>query len=111
MRTAWNLLSCDVKSAFLKGDKFVARELYISHTNPKTSLPLPPGCAETRQKPREFAAITILAGASGGGTSRYWGVPNTLGTLGVPITRTILFLGSISGSSDLEKLPYVHPYP
>ena len=25
--SAWSLLSCDVKSAFLKGDPFIAREL------------------------------------------------------------------------------------
>ncbi|CAE7353697.1 dnaJ [Symbiodinium microadriaticum] len=44
--TTWSLLSCDVKSAFLKGDPFVARELYISGTNTKTSpsIPLPEGC-------------------------------------------------------------------
>ena len=42
----WSLLSCDVKSAFLKGDPFVARELYITGTNSKSSpdIPLPPGC-------------------------------------------------------------------
>ena len=42
----WSLLSCDVKSAFLKGDPFVARELYITGTNVKTSpsIPLPEGC-------------------------------------------------------------------
>ena len=46
MGATWNLLSCDVKTAFLKGDKFVARELYISRTNPRTSpsIPLPTGC-------------------------------------------------------------------
>ena len=29
----WSLLSADVKAAFLKGDPFVARELYIGATN------------------------------------------------------------------------------
>ena len=42
----WSLLSADVKAAFLKGDPFVARELYIGATNPKVgpSIPLPQGC-------------------------------------------------------------------
>ncbi|CAE7503333.1 RE2, partial [Symbiodinium sp. CCMP2456] len=42
----WNLLSADVKAAFLKGDPFVARELYIGETNPKVGpdIPLPKGC-------------------------------------------------------------------
>ena len=42
----WNLLSADVKAAFLKGDPFVARELYIGPTNEKTgpAIPLPNGC-------------------------------------------------------------------
>ena len=42
----WNLLAADVKSAFLKGDPFVTRELYIGPTNEKTGpeIPLPRGC-------------------------------------------------------------------
>ena len=42
----WSLLSADVKAAFLKGDPFVARELYIGATNPKVgpAIPLPLGC-------------------------------------------------------------------
>ena len=42
----WSLLSADVKAAFLKGDPFVSRELYIGPTNEKTGpgIPLPTGC-------------------------------------------------------------------
>ena len=42
----WSLLSADVKAAFLKGDPFVSRELYIGPTNTKTGpgIPLPEGC-------------------------------------------------------------------
>ena len=42
----WSLLSCDVKSAFLKGDPFLARELYLTRTSSKISpsIPLPEGC-------------------------------------------------------------------
>lgn len=39
--TAWVLLSADVKSAFLKGDPFIDRELYITATNPRVSPPVP----------------------------------------------------------------------
>ena len=39
--TEWALMSADVKSAFLKGDPFISRELYISGTNmcPSTLKP------------------------------------------------------------------------
>ena len=36
-QTSWALISADVKSAFLKGDPFVDRELYITNTNPRVS--------------------------------------------------------------------------
>lgn len=44
-QTAWSIISSDVKSAFLKGDPYLDRELYITNTNSKTSpsLPLKPG--------------------------------------------------------------------
>jgi hypothetical protein len=37
----WALISADVKAAFLKGDPYVNRELYLTKTNEKVSLPLP----------------------------------------------------------------------
>ena len=42
----WTLLSADVKSAFLKGDPYVERELYLSGTDAKNSpaIPIPDGC-------------------------------------------------------------------
>ena len=42
---SWNVISSDVKSAFLKGDPYINRELYICNSNTKTSpsLPLQPG--------------------------------------------------------------------
>ena len=39
--TFWNVISADVKSAFLKGDPYMNRELYLTSTNPKVSPPLP----------------------------------------------------------------------
>ena len=43
--THWAIISSDVKAAFLKGDPYLARELYLQNTNPKSSpsLPLLPG--------------------------------------------------------------------
>ena len=43
---AWKMLSADVKSAFLKGDPYVSRELYITKTNPRVGpeIPIPEGC-------------------------------------------------------------------
>lgn len=43
--TAWVIISADVKAAFLKGDPYVGRELYLTNTNGKTSpsTPLLPG--------------------------------------------------------------------
>ena len=43
--TWWSLISSDVKLAFLKGDPYMDRELYVTNTNPATSssLPLKPG--------------------------------------------------------------------
>jgi hypothetical protein len=40
------LLGADVRAAFLKGDPYVSRELYIQCTNPKIgpTIPLPAGC-------------------------------------------------------------------
>jgi len=42
----WRLLGADVRAAFLKGDPYVSRELYIQCTNPKIgpTIPLPAGC-------------------------------------------------------------------
>ena len=42
----WKMLSADVKSAFLKGDPCVSRELYITKTNPRVGpeIPIPEGC-------------------------------------------------------------------
>ena len=37
----WLIISGDVKSAFLKGDPYVDRTLYISGTDSKTSPPIP----------------------------------------------------------------------
>ena len=44
--TNWTLTSADVKSAFLKGDPYLSRELYVTGTDPKLgpSIPIPPGC-------------------------------------------------------------------
>lgn len=43
--TAWVIISADVKAAFLKGDPYVGRELYLTNTSPKNSpsTPLLPG--------------------------------------------------------------------
>ncbi|CAE7399786.1 Ank3 [Symbiodinium necroappetens] len=43
---AWKMLSADVKSAFLKGDPYVSRELYITKTNTciGPGIPIPEGC-------------------------------------------------------------------
>ncbi|CAE7278587.1 unnamed protein product, partial [Symbiodinium necroappetens] len=43
---SWKMMSADVKSAFLKGDPYVSRELYITRTNTKVgpSIPIPEGC-------------------------------------------------------------------
>ncbi|OLQ04968.1 Uncharacterized protein K02A2.6 [Symbiodinium microadriaticum] len=43
---SWKMMSADVKSAFLKGDPYVSRELYITRTNAKVgpSIPIPEGC-------------------------------------------------------------------
>ncbi len=43
--TSWSLISADVKSAFLKGDPYVDRELYLMQTNTRNtpSIPLLPG--------------------------------------------------------------------
>ena len=43
----WCLLSADVRAAFLKGDPYVQRQLYIRRTNPKLgpSIGIPTGCA------------------------------------------------------------------
>ena len=38
---SWNIVSSDVKSAFLKGDPYINRELYICNSNAKNSPPLP----------------------------------------------------------------------
>ena len=42
---AWRLLSADVRAAFLKGDPYVSRTLFIQQTNPREgpSIPLPAG--------------------------------------------------------------------
>ncbi|CAJ1414999.1 unnamed protein product [Effrenium voratum] len=42
----WALISADVKSAFLKGDPYVQRELYMTGTNPNVgpTVPIPDGC-------------------------------------------------------------------
>ncbi|CAE7844118.1 K02A2.6, partial [Symbiodinium necroappetens] len=42
----WKFLSADVKSAFLKGDPYVSRELYITKTNERNGpgIPIPDGC-------------------------------------------------------------------
>ena len=37
----WSLMSCDVKSAFLKGDPFVNRELFITQANARISPLIP----------------------------------------------------------------------
>ena len=39
--TSWSIISADVKAAFLKGDPYVDRELYLTNTNGKTSPPTP----------------------------------------------------------------------
>lgn len=39
--THWSIISSDVKAAFLKGDPYIDRELYICNSNPKVSPPLP----------------------------------------------------------------------
>ena len=45
-RKEWAMMSADVKSTFLKGGPFVARELYLGRTNGKNtpSIPIPDGC-------------------------------------------------------------------
>ena len=59
-QTSWALISADVKSAFLKGDPFVDRELYITNTNPRVSPPLP---LQTSQLCRVLKGIFGLADA------------------------------------------------
>jgi len=39
--TWWSIISADVKAAFLKGDPYLDRELYLKNTNPATSPSLP----------------------------------------------------------------------
>ena len=43
--TSWHLMSGDVKAAFLKGDEFINRELYLSSTDIRNNpgIPLQPG--------------------------------------------------------------------
>ena len=43
--TCWSIICADIKSAFMKGDPYVSRELYITQTNWKVtpSIPLRPG--------------------------------------------------------------------
>ena len=43
--THWALISADVKAAFLKGDPYLCRELFLQNANPRTppTLPLLPG--------------------------------------------------------------------
>ena len=42
----WRLLGADVRAAFLKGDPYVTRELYLTSTDPKKgpTIPIPEGC-------------------------------------------------------------------
>ena len=56
----WRLLGADVRAAFLKGDPYVSRELYIQCTNPKIgpTIPLPAGCLG-----RVVKGVFVLAGA------------------------------------------------
>ncbi|CAE7641422.1 RE2 [Symbiodinium sp. CCMP2456] len=44
--TSWTVTSADVKSAFLKGDPYLDRELYVTGTDPRLgpSIPIPAGC-------------------------------------------------------------------
>ena len=39
--TAWNIISADVKAAFLKGDPYMDRELYLKNTNAATTPDIP----------------------------------------------------------------------
>ena len=43
---SWKLLGADVRAAFLKGDPYISRELFIKSTDPKRgpSIPIPSGC-------------------------------------------------------------------
>ena len=43
---SWKLLGADVRAAFLKGDPYISRELFIKGTDPKRgpSIPIPNGC-------------------------------------------------------------------
>jgi len=58
--TEWALMSADVKSAFLKGDPFISRELYISGTNSRTNPEIP---LKTGQLARVLKGIFGLADA------------------------------------------------
>lgn len=58
--TEWALMSADVKSAFLKGDPFISRELYISGTNSRTNPEIP---LKTGQLARVLKGIFGLAHA------------------------------------------------
>lgn len=53
-------MSADVKSAFLKGDPFISRELYISGTNSRTNPEIP---LKTGQLARVLKGIFGLADA------------------------------------------------
>ena len=56
----WVLMSADVKSAFLKGDPYMSRELYISGTNSRTNPEIP---LQSGQLARVLKGIFGLADA------------------------------------------------